>query len=42
MDRNGLIKLLKAEYNVERPDDLSVKDASDLIGKLQKMQGART
>lgn len=41
MDRNALVELLKAEYNVERPDDLSVKDASDLIGKLQALQGAR-
>jgi hypothetical protein len=41
MDRKGLIELLKAEYGVERPDDLSVKDASDLIGKLQKLEGAR-
>jgi hypothetical protein len=42
MDRNGLVELLKAEYGVERPDDLTVKAASDLIGKLQKMQGVRT
>jgi hypothetical protein len=41
MSRDDLIQLLKAEYRVDRPDDLSVKDASDLIGKLQKMQGAR-
>lgn len=41
MDRNDLVDLLKAEYNVERPDDLSVKDASDLIGRLQKLEGAR-
>jgi hypothetical protein len=41
MDRPGLVELLKAEYGVDRPDDLSVKDASDLIGKLQKLEGAR-
>ena len=40
MDRKGLIKLLQAKFSVDRPDDLSVKAASDLIGKLQKMQGA--
>jgi hypothetical protein len=40
MDRNGLIELLKADYGVEKPDDLSVKQASDVIGKLQKL-GAR-
>ena len=39
MSRDNLIGLLKAEYSVERPDDLTVKAASDLIGKLQKMQG---
>jgi hypothetical protein len=39
--RDDLVKLLQAEFNVSRPDDLSVKQASDLIGKLQKMQGAR-
>jgi hypothetical protein len=42
MDRKGLVELLKAEYGVERPDDLSVKDASDLIGKLQNMEGPRS
>ena len=41
MDRTGLIELLKAEYSVERPDDLSIKAASDLIGRLQKLEGAR-
>ena len=41
MERNGLIELLKAEYGVEKPDDLSVKNASDLIGRLQKLEGAR-
>ena len=41
MDRNGLVELLKAEYGVEKPDDLSVKNASDLIGRLQKLEGAR-
>ena len=41
MDRTGLIELLKAEYSVERPDDLSVKAASDLIDRLHKLEGAR-
>ena len=41
MSRDDLIGLLKAEFSVERPDDLTVKAASDLIGKLQKLEGAR-
>ncbi len=39
MSRDDLIGLLKAEYSMERPDDLTVKAASELIGKLQRMQG---
>ena len=38
MSRDDLVTLLKGEYNVERPDDLTVQQASDLIGKLQKME----
>lgn len=41
LSRDELAQLLQAEYNVEKPDDLSVKDASDLIGKLQRLQEAR-
>ena len=41
MDRKGLVQLLKAEYGVDRPDDLSVRNASDLIGRLQKLEVAR-
>jgi hypothetical protein len=41
MSRDDLIGLLKAECSVERPDDLTVKAASDLIGKLQKLEGAQ-
>lgn len=40
MSRNDLVALLEAEYSVERPDDLTVRNASDLIGRLQRMEGA--
>jgi hypothetical protein len=42
MSRDELIALLKGEFNLARPDDLTVKQASDLIGRLQKVAGART
>jgi hypothetical protein len=41
MSRDDIVDLLKAEYGVERPDDLDVRQASDLIGKLQRLEGAR-
>ena len=41
MDHDALIRMLKSEYSAERPDDLTVKAASDLISKLQRMEGPR-
>ena len=41
MNRDDLIQVLKAEFNVDRPDDLDVRQASDLIGRLQALGRAR-
>jgi hypothetical protein len=38
LSREDLVKLLQAEFGVDRPDDLSIKDASDLITKLRQLQ----
>ena len=42
LSRNDLATFLREELGVERPEDLSVQQASDLIGRLQAMgKGAR-
>jgi len=41
MDSNDLVELLRAEYAVDRPEDLSVQHASDLISRLPKLEALR-
>jgi hypothetical protein len=36
ISREDLTKLIQAEFTVDKADDLSIKQASDLIGRLQK------
>ena len=41
VSREDLVRLLQADFNVSKPDDLSLKAASDLIGRLQKMEAVQ-
>jgi len=41
MSRDELILVLQGEFSVAKPDDLDVRQASDLIGRLQKLERAR-
>lgn len=41
VSRDDLITMLQADFNVAKPDDLSIKQASDLIGRLQRLEAAR-
>jgi len=38
MSRDEIIRVIRGEFGVERPDDLDVRQASDLIGRLQRME----
>ena len=41
ISRDELLQALQAEFGVALPDDLSIKQASDLIGRLQQMERIR-
>ena len=41
MARDALTDLLRDEFNVEKPEDLTLKEASDLISRLQARGRAR-
>ena len=38
MSRDEIIRVIRGEFGVDRPDDLDVRQASDLIGTLQRME----
>ena len=41
VNREGIVQILQGEFGVQRPDDLTVQQASELIGMLQQMERAR-
>ena len=38
ISREELVQALRGEFGVEQPDDLNIKQASDLIAKLQRLE----
>ena len=41
VNREGIVQILQGEFGVQRPDDLTVQQASELIGMLQGMERIR-